>query len=127
MPPAALAAGSMRSPYLACSLPSSRPFACVRRLLRSRSNLLELPPTDPVRSDELLLHLELALDKGLDDLVDAGVGDEPERFGARGAPAPAASRRRSRGSAQWLKLCPGTLVHASRFDDTPQELFALTR
>jgi len=41
-----------------------------------------------VRSDELLLHLKVALDKGLDDLVDAGVGDEPARFGARGAPAP---------------------------------------
>ena len=51
MPPAALAAGSTRSPYLACSPPSSPPSAYARRPLRSRSNLLELPPTDPVRSN----------------------------------------------------------------------------
>ena len=41
----------------------AQPFACVRRLLRSRSNLLELPATDPVRSDELLLHLEIVLER----------------------------------------------------------------
>ena len=36
----------MRSPHLACSPLLSPPSACARRPLRSRSNLLELPPTD---------------------------------------------------------------------------------
>jgi hypothetical protein len=32
----------------------------------------------------LLLHLEIVLDKGLDELVDAGIDGEAERLGARG-------------------------------------------
>jgi hypothetical protein len=49
-----------------------------------------------VRSDELLLHLEVVLDKGLDDLVDAGIHGEAERFDAgaqrTAAAAPSATR-----------------------------------
>jgi hypothetical protein len=50
-----------------------------------------------VRSDELLLHLEVVLDKGLDDdLVDAGIDGEAERFDAgaqrTAAAAPSATR-----------------------------------
>ena len=33
--------------------------------------------------NELPLHLEVVLDEGLDDLVDAGIGGKAERFGTR--------------------------------------------
>jgi len=39
-----------------------------------------LLPAGPL--DELFLHIEVVIDKGLDRLVDAGVGGEAERFGA---------------------------------------------
>jgi hypothetical protein len=61
-----------------------------------------------VRSDEFLLHLEVALDKGLDDLVDAGGGGEAERFGA--GVHRARGRPESLESAQWIKLSSLALV-----------------
>ena len=41
-------------------------------------------PGRPSSSGELFLHFEVVLDKGLDDLVDAGVGGEAEGGRARG-------------------------------------------
>jgi hypothetical protein len=83
MPPAALAAASTRSPYLVCSPLSSPPSAYARRPLRSRSNLLELPQTDPVRSDSASGGRP-RLEAGRPSLMPVSTA-ELEYFGARGA------------------------------------------
>src|SRR6516165_11706042 len=71
MPPAASAAVFTRSPFLACSQRSSPPYACARRLLRSRREPSKLSATSAARQTSCFC-FEIGFDDGLDDLVDAG-------------------------------------------------------
>src|SRR5215467_298009 len=71
MPLGASAAVFTRSPFLACSQRSSPPYACARRLLRSRREPSKLSATSAARQTSCFC-FEIGFDDGLDDLVDAG-------------------------------------------------------
>src|ERR1700730_851090 len=65
--------------------PSSASNSSRRRFTRgaSGSNACPRSPVGSGPLDELLLHLEVVLDKCLDRFVNTGIGGEAERFGAR--------------------------------------------